>query len=108
MFHHLLIYCTCPDEATARGIADALVSEQLAACVNRVAALRSTYVWNGRPADESEVLLMIKTLASSYEAIELRIKALHPYEVPEIIAVPIVQGSGPYLQWVRTRSTAAK
>ncbi len=108
MFHHLLILCSCPDANIAKQIGDALVEERLAACVNRLGALRSSYDWGGQLQDEPEVLLLIKTLATSYEAIEMRIKALHPAALPEIIGIPIVAGSGPFLDWVRTQSTAVE
>jgi periplasmic divalent cation tolerance protein len=97
---HILVFCSCPDAGVAESLAQTLVRERLAACVNRISALRSTYEWEGKVQDEPEVLLLIKTTGARYEALELRIKALHPYEVPEIIAVPIVAGSGSYLAWL--------
>ena len=100
----LVVYCTCPDEATASRIAEALVSERLAACVNRVPGIRSTYRWEGRIQDEPEVLLLIKTVADRYPALELRLKALHPYDVPEIIAVPVAAGSASYLAWIASEA----
>lgn len=96
----LMVLCTCPDEATGRRIGEALVSEHLAACVNRMPGVRSTYRWQGQVMDEPEVLLIIKTVKSRYDALEVRLKALHPYEVPEIIAIPVVAGSAQYLSWV--------
>lgn len=96
----LVVLCTCPDEETGRRIAAALVEEHLAACVNRMPGVRSTYRWQGQTADEPEVLLVIKTVTSRYAALELRLKALHPYNVPEIIALPVVAGSAQYLAWV--------
>jgi periplasmic divalent cation tolerance protein len=100
----LVVLCTCPDEATASRIAEALVSERLAACVNRVPGIRSTYRWEGRVQDEPEVLLLIKTVADRYPALELRLKALHPYDVPEIIAVPVAAGSASYLAWIASEA----
>ena len=99
-FEHILVLCSCPDPAVAERIAAALVDEGLAACVNRVGDVRSTYVWEGRRVDEPEVLLFVKTVARRYREVELRLKALHPYEVPEIIALPIVAGSASYLAWM--------
>ena len=96
----LVVLCTCPDEDTGRRIAEALVREHLAACVNRMPGVRSTYRWQGQVMDEPEVLLIIKTVKSRYDALEVRLKALHPYEVPEIIAIPVVAGSAQYLTWV--------
>ncbi len=105
-FEHILVICSCPDVAVASRIAAALVDEGLAACVNRVAAVRSTYAWEGHRQDEPEVLLLVKTLAQRYPELELRLKAMHPYEVPEIIALPIVGGSGSYLAWLATSARA--
>ena len=79
--------------------------EGLAACVNRVAGVRSTYRWDGKLCDDAEVLLLIKTLETRFEALEARIRALHPYEVPEIIALPVVAGSTGYLDWVTRGSS---
>ncbi len=101
----ILVLTTCPDEGTAARIAADLVESGLAACVNRVAGVRSTYRWNGRLQDEPEVLLIIKTLATRYQTLEMRLKSLHPYEVPEIIALPVAGGSPEYLSWLRTAAT---
>ncbi len=103
----LVVLCTCPDEPTADRIARELVSGSLAACVTR-GAFRSTYRWQGSLQDEPEVLLVIKTVRSRYAELEMRLKALHPYQVPEIIALPIATGSEPYLAWLaaQTRSAA--
>jgi periplasmic divalent cation tolerance protein len=98
----LVVLCACPNEETARGIAETLVQEHLAACVNRMAGVRSTYRWQGRIEDEPEVLLLIKTVRRRFEALELRLKALHPYDLPEIIALPVTAGSAQYLTWVAT------
>lgn len=100
MTEGLVVLCTCPDEATAERIARTLVTDHLAACVNRIGPLRSTYLWKGDLQDEPEVLLVIKTLRARYEALEMRLRALHPYEVPEIIALPILAGSKRYLAWM--------
>jgi periplasmic divalent cation tolerance protein len=96
----LVVLCTCPDEATAERIARELVSGRWAACVNRVSGVRSTYLWKGDLKDEPEVLLIVKTLRGRYEELEMRLRALHPYEVPEIIALPILAGSERYLAWM--------
>jgi len=94
----LLVLCACPD-AVAAGIARALVGEGLAACVNR-APVASVYRWQGRLCEETEQLLVIKTTPARYAALEMRLKTLHPYEVPEIIAIPVVAGSEAYLAWL--------
>ncbi len=92
--------CTCPDEAAARGIATALLAAELAACVNCVAGIRSMYRWDGQIRDDAEVLLVIKTSAARYEALEALVRAQHPYDLPEIIALPVVAGSREYLNWI--------
>ncbi|MFC4526022.1 divalent-cation tolerance protein CutA [Dyella halodurans] len=97
----LICYCTCPDAASAQKLADALVGDGLAACVNRLPGVSSTYRWQGKVVTESEVLLLIKTTESRFAALKQRLLALHPYEVPELIAVPVAQGHAAYLDWVR-------
>ena len=92
---------TCPDEATAKGLAAALVQERLATCVNRVSGVASTYFWDGRLQDESEILLIIKTSAGRVGELQARLKALHPYELPELVVLPVIGGNEAYLQWVR-------
>lgn len=98
----LLCYCTCPDVASAQKLAEALVGERLAACVNRVPAIASTYRWQDKLVTDQEELLLIKTTAAQFVALKQRLLALHPYELPELIAVPVTEGHGPYLDWVRT------
>ena len=97
----LVLLCTCPDEATARQIATALVAGGLAACVNRIPGIRSLYRWEGQIQDDGEELLVIKTTADRYAAAEAAIQARHPYDLPEIIALPVSAGSAAYLDWVR-------
>ena len=97
----LLCYCSCPDAASAQAIADALVGERLAACVNRLPAVRSTYRWQGAVTCDSEELLLIKTTAARFDALKARLLELHPYELPELIAVPVQHGHEAYLDWVR-------
>lgn len=96
----LLVLCTCPDEPSATGIATALVAGGLAACVNRVPGVRSIYRWEGGVQEDDEVLLVIKTMPDHYAALEAMIRARHPYELPEILALPVVAGSAPYLEWI--------
>jgi len=98
----LLCYCTCPNAASARHLAEALVSESLAACVNRIPGIQSTYRWKGEVTTDSEELLLIKTTAARFEALKERLLALHPYELPELIAVPVERGHTAYLDWVRS------
>lgn len=98
----LICYCTCPDVASAERIAEALVNEQLAACVNRLPGILSTYRWQGALTTDSEELLLIKTCTSGFEALSRRLLELHPYDVPELIAIPVTQGHDAYLEWVRS------
>ncbi len=97
----LLCYCCCPDDATAQSIAEALVDERLAACVNRLSGIHSTYRWQGAVIRDDESLLLIKTTAARFEALRTRLLALHPYELPELVAVPVTHGHAAYLDWVR-------
>lgn len=96
----LIAYCTCPDAASADVLARALVAERLAACVSEMPGVRSTYRWEGRVEHGNEVLLMIKTTREQLDALTARVRALHPYELPELIAVEAVGGLAPYLDWV--------
>jgi periplasmic divalent cation tolerance protein len=100
----IMAYCTCPDEAAAQRIATALIEEHLAACVNRISGIASTYRWKGDVCQDVEVLLVIKTVRERFEALRERIIALHPYELPEVIAVDIALGHAPYLDWIARES----
>lgn len=97
----ILALTTCPDEASAQAVATALVQERLAACVNRVGGLRSTYFWDARLQDEAEILLLIKTTAARLAQLQARLKSLHPYELPELLAIAVAGGNERYLDWVR-------
>ena len=97
----LLCYCSCPDADSARTIAETLVEERLAACVNQLAGIRSTYRWQGKVTSDTETLLLIKTSAACFEALKARLLQMHPYELPELIAVPVEYGHTAYLDWVR-------
>jgi periplasmic divalent cation tolerance protein len=96
----IVVLMTAPDGETAGRIAHTLVEEGLVACVNIVPGLRSIYYWEGRLCDDSEVLCLCKTRAELFAAMRERVSSLHPYSVPEIIAVPLAQGSASYLEWV--------
>ena len=93
--------CTVPDETTAGQIANTLVSEKLAACVNIIPSVVSVYRWKDAVEHGQELLLLIKTSASVWPLLETRILELHPYELPEIIAVPIHSGQTDYIQWIK-------
>ncbi|MBE1160347.1 divalent-cation tolerance protein CutA [Dyella acidiphila] len=97
----LLCYCTCPDAASAQRVAETLVDERLAACVNRLDGIQSTYRWQDQVTTDSETLLLIKTSAERFDALKQRLLDLHPYELPELIAVPVERGHEAYLDWVR-------
>jgi periplasmic divalent cation tolerance protein len=96
----LVVLCTCPDAAVADEIAHQVVTRRLAACVNRLPGVRSTYYWNDKLQQDYEVLLLIKTTPDRYEALEACLKSLHPYENPEVICTPVIAGSEAYLQWL--------
>ena len=103
----LLILCTCPDRRTASDLAEFLVQEGLAACVNISAPVTSVYRWQGRVERAEESLLLIKSSAIRYPELEQTLRSRHPYELPEIIAVPIEHGLNDYLQWVKQCTTAS-
>jgi len=100
-----VITSTFPNREDARRIADALLAERLAACV-QLMDIESHYVWNGEIRHEPEVMLVAKTRADLFQRVIARIKALHPYETPEIAAQQFAAGFGPYLDWIgaETRS----
>lgn len=97
----VIIFCTCPsDNAVAKNLAEQLVSQRLAACVNIMPNVQSVYTWQGKIAHDHENLLIIKSRRSLYSEIEAKIKALHPYELPEIIMVTLDAGLPDYLNWI--------
>ena len=102
----LLIMTNLPDRASAETLAASLVDNRLAACVNILAPCRSVYRWKGAIEAADEIPLLIKTTETNYVALEGAIRALHPYETPEIIAVPITQGLPDYLAWVAAATRA--
>lgn len=97
----VVVLVTAPNLEKAAEIGRALVEEGLAACANLLPQLRSIYRWEGKLCDEPEVLLVLKTSASLFERLEARVVALHPYQVPEILQLPVEAGHAPYLDWVR-------
>jgi len=96
----LLVYCTCPDETAGQALATALVGQGLAGCINVLPGITSIYKWHGEMRTDTEALLLIKTPAHRYAALEAAIRAGHPYELPEIIAVSLDAGLPDYLQWL--------
>jgi periplasmic divalent cation tolerance protein len=96
----IVVFSTFPTEDKAAEVARTLVSEGLCACANLVPPVRSIYRWQGQICDEREVLAVIKTTRERFDALRERLVALHPYEVPEVIALPVEAGHPPYLDWV--------
>jgi len=97
----IVVLVTCGSEEEALKIANILVEDRLAACVNLVAPIRSIYRWEGKIWDEKEWLLVIKTQKHRFEELEKKVKSLHSYSVPEIISLSITEGSSAYLNWIR-------
>jgi periplasmic divalent cation tolerance protein len=100
MTEYCVIYCTVSSDQEGRLIADSLVQKNLAACVNMITPVRSLYTWKGETCDNEERLLIIKSRASIFEKVRNDIRALHSYDVPEIIAMPILQGDDEYIKWM--------
>ena len=103
----LLCLCSCPDDASAARIADALVDERLAACVSIVPGMRSVYRWQGKVQRSDEMLLLVKTSAACADTLRQRIVALHPHEVPEVVMIETDGGLPAYLDWVAAETTPA-
>ena len=99
-----ILMTTCPDAATADRLARALVDERLAACVTRLDGAHSTYRWQGEVSQDAEIQLLIKTCGSRLDAAIARVCALHPYELPECIAVETHAGLPAYLDWIRAQT----
>lgn len=96
----LVVLITVGGPEEARRIADALIEQRMAACVNIMPQVRSIFRWEGKIEDENECLLVVKTRAELFPQLEAAVKGLHSYEVPEIIALPIVLGSDDYIEWI--------
>lgn len=95
-----MVFCSCPDAVVAGHLSRVLVGERLAACVSQVSGLTSVYWWEGAVREDEEVLLLIKTTGERLANLTARIEALHPYEVPEVVAVSLDGGSERYLAWL--------
>ncbi|HEX7770084.1 MAG TPA: divalent-cation tolerance protein CutA [Dokdonella sp.] len=100
----VVVQCSCPDAETAARIAQALVDERLAACVQVLPGVVSTYRWQGKVEVAHEVLLLAKTSRDRIPALEARLLALHPYELPELIVLDAAGGLDPYLRWIEAES----
>lgn len=96
----IVIFCTVPNEEVAGKVAQVLVEGKLAACVNIVPGLVSVYSWKGEICRDNELLCIIKSQEGLFKKIEAAVRSVHPYEVPEIIALPIIKGHAPYLAWI--------
>lgn len=101
----LLVLTNLPDRAAAEKLADALVAKRVAACINILAPCRSVYRWRGAVQHDEEHPVLIKTTRDAYAALEAEIRALHPYELPEIVAVPVERGLPAFLDWVASETT---
>lgn len=97
----VVVYITASSEEEAAEISRALVEERLAGCVNIVRGIRSIYSWEGRVEDEAEVLMIVKSRRALFERLSQRVKELHSYTVPEVIALPVMEGSADYLSWLQ-------
>jgi periplasmic divalent cation tolerance protein len=106
-FKHIIVLITVPSEQVGEQIATALLEANLAACVNMVAPIRSLYTWEGVINDDEEMLLIVKSRAEFFESrLVPAVQAVHPYDVPEIIALPILMGSKSYLDWIDESTNA--
>jgi periplasmic divalent cation tolerance protein len=103
----VVVQCSCPDAGSAARIAQALVGERLAACVQVLPGVASTFRWQGEVQVSDEVLLLIKTSRARLAALEARLPGLHPYDVPEVIVLEAVGGLDRYLHWVEAETTPA-
>lgn len=104
----LVVLITFPTYEDAQNIASVLVDEQLAACVNLLPGVRSLFIWDGVRQEVAEVLAMVKTSRERFERLAARVRSLHPYTVPEIIGLPIVEGNAAYLTWVADAVSESK
>lgn len=103
MFQVLL--CTCPDQNSARLIANTLLTKKLAACINMIPNITSIYEWEGKIVEETEIQLLIKTQAKLFNTINDEIIRIHPYDTPEVIAIDITQGNPDYMHWLNKVTT---
>ncbi|MCL2877714.1 MAG: divalent-cation tolerance protein CutA [Acidobacteria bacterium] len=99
--NEIVVFCTVDSEELGEKIAAGLVENREAACVNIVSGVRSIYRWEGKLCRDAELLLIIKSVAEKFEAVRERIRRMHTYQVPEVIAVPITAGDADYLEWLR-------
>ena len=103
----IIVFVTVPGPREGSRISRAILTSRLAACVNVISGVQSMYQWKGKIVREKEAMLVMKTTRLRYRKLEQKIKKLHPYEVPEVIAIPLICGSSQYIEWV-TREVANK
>ena len=100
IMEYIVVFITVPNLEVGEKIGNILVEEKLAACVNITSQIKSLYFWRGNIEHDEEYLLIVKTRKEKFESLEKRVKEIHPYEVPEIIALPVILGSKDYLDWI--------
>ncbi|MBR1908210.1 divalent-cation tolerance protein CutA [bacterium] len=101
----VVIYCTVPSKQDAKSIAKILLTQRLAACINIIDKVQSIFSWHDEICEEKELLLMIKTKSILFDRVKQAIKLTHPYNIPEIIALPIENADSEYLEWINTETT---
>jgi len=99
-FQHIQVFISCQDSSEAKKLVESLLADQIIACAQVIPIVESFYRWQGQIVNDRECLLMLKTRQRHFAAIEQRVRALHSYDVPEIIAVPLVEGSTEYMKWI--------
>lgn len=104
MSNCVVVYCTVPTKNDAKSIAKILLTQRLAACINIVEKVQSIFNWHDEICEEKELLLMIKTKRILFDRLKTAIKMVHPYNIPEIIAVPIEEADSEYLEWINTET----
>lgn len=100
----IFIYITCPDEKVAKTIGHALVEENLIACANILPKMTSIYSWKDKIHEDSETVLLLKTRKSRFNQVSSRVRQLHPYETPCVVALPVVDAEKNYAQWITTQT----
>ncbi len=100
----IIIFITVPDIKTAEEISAVLVKKKLAACVNTIPGLTSVYMWQDEVCKDDEMLLQVKSVPEKFDLICTEVKSIHPYDLPEIIAIPVILGFQPYLDWVKNET----
>lgn len=100
MSDYIIVMTTAPSKCAAAEMAEKLVSEKLAACVNIIPEVRSIYMWKGKVCDEQEVVCILKTRGELFDKLKARIIELHPYDLPEVVATDITDASEAYLRWI--------